>query len=139
MNLSHLKITQAGLVALATTIIGQLVAFVPAFAPDKQVLISAASGAISAAFLIANAIHKLADSNVSASDVKSGAIDAARTEIGKVDFNKLVSDAVTASSPADLEAMVRAEAQKAVSALLGQLASAQAPVPAPAVPAPAVA
>lgn len=121
MNQSHLKITQAGLVALFTTLVGQVVAFVPAFAPDKQVLISAGTALISAAFLIANSVHKLADSNVSARDVEDGAVAAAKAEIEKVDFNKLAQDAVSTQSIPDLEAKVKAEAEAAVQALLARL------------------
>ena len=57
MVVSHYKITQAGLISAFTFIVGQLVAFVPSLGTDKQNLISAGSAAISAAFLIANAIH----------------------------------------------------------------------------------
>lgn len=119
--MSHLKVTQAGLVSLLTTIAGQVVAFVPAFAPDKQLLISAGSSAISAAFLLANAGHHLADSNVSTRDVEDGAIAAARSELAKVDFNALVSDAVNAHGIGDVSAMVSAEVQSVLGRLLGQL------------------
>lgn len=122
MSLSHIKVTQAGLIALFTTIVGQVVAFVPAFGPDKQLLISAGSSAISAAFMLANAGHHLADSNVSARDVEAGAIAAARTEVGKVNFNELVQSAVSAQSVPDLESKISAAAQAEVRRLLGQLA-----------------
>jgi hypothetical protein len=128
-SVSHIRITQAGLIALLTTIVGQVVAFVPAFGPDKQDLISAGSAVIAAAFLLANGVHALASSNVNAKDVEAGAIAAARSEISKVNFDALISDAVNAKSPADLEAMVRAEAQKAVAGLLGKLAGDPAPAP----------
>ena len=117
--MSHLKVTQAGLVSALTFIVGQAVAFVPAFGPDKQALISAGTAVISAVFLVANAIHHLADSNVSARDVEAGAIAAARSEIGKVDFNSLVSDAVNAKSLPDLERLVGAEVQRIVSGAFG--------------------
>lgn len=121
MSLSHLRVTQAGVIALFTTIVGQVVAFVPAFGPDKQLLISAGSSAISAAFMLANAGHHLADSNVSAKDVEAGAIQAARAEVGKVDFNALVQSAVSAQSIPDLESKVDAAATAAVQRLLAQL------------------
>lgn len=59
---SHIKITQASLLALFTTIVGQLVAFVPSLASKEQILISAGSTAIAAVFLVANAVHALAGS-----------------------------------------------------------------------------
>lgn len=134
--MSSLKVTQAGLVSLATTIIGQVVAFVPAFAPDKQILISAASAAIGAGFLVANAVHRLADSNVSARAVEAGAIQAAREEIGRVDFNALAQQAVQAQASGQLAELAKGEAQAALQRVLGQL-GAPPPTPAPAVPAPA--
>lgn len=125
--MSHLKITQASLVSALTFIVGQLVAFVPAFGPDKQNLISAGSAVIAAVFLVANAIHKLADSNVSASDVKAGAIEAAKAELAKVDVNALVKDAVEAKSLPDLEARVSSEVQRIMSGLLTQAATPASP------------
>lgn len=130
MSVSHLKVTQAGLVSLATTIVGQVVAFVPAFAPDKQILISAASAGIGFAFLVANAVHHLADSNVSARAVEAGAIQAAREEISHVDFNALAQQAVQAQASGQLAELAKSEAQKTISALLGQLAAPPAPAPA---------
>lgn len=131
-NISHLKVTQAMLVSAFTFVVGQVVAFVPALGPDKQNLISAGSAVISAIFLLANSVHHLADSNVSAKDVETGAINAARQEVGKINLNQLVADAVSAQSVPDLEAKVEAAASNAVRNLLGQLAV-------PAVSAPAAA
>lgn len=127
MSLNHLKVTQAGLVSLLTTIVGQLVAFVPAFGPDKQILISAGSSLIAAGFLVANSVHHLADSNVSAKDVEQGAINAARTEVGKINFDALVQSAVSSQSIPDLEGKVRAAAQAEVQRLLSQLSQPPAP------------
>lgn len=134
MKVSHLKVTRAGLIALATTFIGQLVAFVPAFAPDKQVLISAVSGLISAAFLVANGVHALASSNVSVEDLKSGVLDFVHTELGKINFSALVHDAVQKHSVADVEQLVRTEIQKL---LTGAIATPAAPSVTPPAPAPA--
>lgn len=141
MSVSHLKVTQAGLVSLATTIVGQVVAFVPAFAPDKQILISAASAGIGFAFLVANAVHHLADSNVSARAVEAGAIQAAREEISHVDFNALAQQAVQAQASGQLAELAKGEAQAALQRVLGQLgappAAPSGPVPAAAAPPPA--
>lgn len=126
--MSHLKVTQAGLVSLLTAIVGQLVAFVPAFAPDKQVLISAGSSIIAAAFLGANAVHHLADTNVSPKDVEAGAIAAARDYVSAINLNGLVQDAVSAKSLPDLEAIAEAKARQVLASLLGQAAQAPAPV-----------
>jgi hypothetical protein len=134
MSLSHLKITQAGLVGLLTTIVGQVVAFVPSFAPDKQILISAGSAVIATGFMLANGLHKLADSNVSTKDVEAGAVAAAKDELAKVDLNKMVADPVSANGVPDLEAKVRAEAQAAVQSLIARLGQPD-PLPAPATPA----
>jgi hypothetical protein len=62
VNKSHLTITQAGLVSLLTSVVGQVVAFVPNLRGDAPVIISAGSFVIGVGFLIANAIHHLADS-----------------------------------------------------------------------------
>lgn len=62
MKIGHLTITQAGLVSALTFVVGQLVAFVPSLGTDKQNLISAGSAVIAAVFLVANAVHHLADS-----------------------------------------------------------------------------
>ena len=59
---SHLKITQAGLVSALTFVVGQLAAFVPSISAAQQVLVSAGTAVIAAVFLIANAIHALASS-----------------------------------------------------------------------------
>lgn len=61
MKIGHLTITQASLVSALTFIVGQLVAFVPSLGTDKQDLISAGTAVIAAVFLIANAIHSIAD------------------------------------------------------------------------------
>lgn len=63
MPVSHLKIAQSSVLALTTSIIGVVVAFVPQWVPYQQVLIVAVSSGISAVFLIANAVHALASAN----------------------------------------------------------------------------
>jgi energy-converting hydrogenase Eha subunit A len=113
---SHIKITKAGLIALATTVIGQLVAYVPSFAPDKQTLISLTSAAIAFAFLLANGIHALAGSNVSIPDIKDGVVHLVHDELDKVNFSALVKDAVALHSPADVEALVKAEVARILAA-----------------------
>lgn len=62
MKLSSLKITQTDLIAALTWVVGQVVAFVPSLGTDKQDLISAGSTIIVAVFLVAKAIHAIADS-----------------------------------------------------------------------------
>lgn len=123
MPKSHLSITQAGITALFVTVVGQLVAFIPSFGPDKQALISAGSTIIAAVFMLANAGHKIADSNVSVQDVRAGAIDAARVELTKVNFGALVKNAVDSKSIPDLESKVHTEVQRIMSGLLGQAAA----------------
>lgn len=140
---THLTITQASVTAAVATVIGWIVAFVPAFGPDKQNLIAAGTTVVAAVFLLANAIHKLADSNVSTKDVETGAIEAARAELGRVDFTSLVKDAVDTKSIPDLEDKVKTEVQTLVAGLFGEAAvksaaaspapvteTAQAPAPA---------
>jgi hypothetical protein len=128
MTISHLKITQAGLVALLVTIIGQLVAFVPALAPDKQILISAASTAVAAAFLIANAIHALIATKVSSKDLETDLHTFVSTEVGKLDVNAIVDDAVTAKLDAkNIPSIVHAEFLKLLSNL-DRVQTASAPV-----------
>lgn len=134
--MKNLKVTQTDLIALLVMIVGQVAAFVPSFAADKAIVISAGTAAITAAFLVAKAIHAVASSNVTAEEVKQGAANLVRSEIGKVDFNKLVEDAVDAKglpSAATLEALVKSE----VNGLLQKLSSlgTQEPSPAPAQPA----
>lgn len=128
-SVSHIKISQAGLISAVTFIIGQIVAFVPAFGPDKQALISAGTAVISAVFLVANAIHALASSNVSARDVEHAAINAGRGAVQDalthVDLNSLAQQAVNAQSLPDLEALAKKEVQRALSGLSLQFATGQ--------------
>lgn len=62
MKTTHISITQAGIIAGLTTVIGQVVALVPSWSPNKSILIQLCSAIVAAAFLGANAIHHLADS-----------------------------------------------------------------------------
>lgn len=126
---THLTITQAGVTSALVTIVGWIVAFIPAFGPDKQALIAGGSTLIAAVFMLANAGHKLADSNVSVADVKAGAVDAARLELSRVDFNGLVQDAVESKGAPDVSALVQAEVQRVLAGLLGQAAAPQAGTP----------
>lgn len=133
----HLSITQSGITAMFVTIVGQLIAFIPSFGPDKQALISAGSTVIAAVFMLANGFHKLADSNVSAKDVQAGAIDAARSELTKINFDALVKDAVDSKSIPELESKIHGEVQRIMSGLLGQAAGQPAAAAPPAVAQPA--
>lgn len=122
---THFSITQASVTAGFVWIVGQAVAFVPSISNDQQILVSAGSAVIAAIFLVANAVHKLADSNVSATDVKAGAIDAAQAaaqaELGKVDLNALAQNAVQGRvpTPAQIEQLVERSLQDKLTALLG--------------------
>ncbi|MBV9805230.1 MAG: hypothetical protein JO130_18675 [Solirubrobacterales bacterium] len=138
MSISHLRIAQAGVVALLTTIIGQVVAFVPAFAPDKQILVSAASTVIAAVFLVANAIHALIATKVSGKDLEGDVVSLAKAEVDKLDVNALVHDAVAGEN---IEQLVKDELNRIlVVAGLATKVGAVPPAPTPAVavpPAPA--
>jgi hypothetical protein len=81
---SHIKITQAGLIALLATIVGQLVAFIPNLAGDQQILISAGSAAIGAVFMIANAIHALATSKLSVKVIEQDVPGQVKAELARI-------------------------------------------------------
>lgn len=117
--MSHLSITKASLTSALTFIVGQLVAFVPAFGPDKQALLSAGSAVIAAVFLVANAIHKLADSHVDPKQVEDRAVEVAKAELGKIDLNSLAASAVNGNLP-DVPQLVRTEIGKVLSEMFGQ-------------------
>lgn len=116
-KITHLSITQSGITALLGNLVTAIVTVVPAWGSEKQVIVAALGGLVSNLFPLVNAIHKLADSNVSTKDVEAGAIAVARSEISKVDFTSLVQTAVDAKSIPDLEAKVSSEVQAAVSRL----------------------
>jgi hypothetical protein len=73
-TVSHIKITQAGLISLLVTVVGQVVAFVPSIASDQEILISAGSTVIAAVFMVVNSIHALAGSKVVAAQVAAPAV-----------------------------------------------------------------
>jgi hypothetical protein len=56
---SHVKITQAGLVALLVSIGGLVAGLVPDWKPYVQVIVAAAPSLVAVVWLIANAIHAL--------------------------------------------------------------------------------
>jgi hypothetical protein len=132
---SHLSITKASLTSALTFVVGQLVAFVPAFGPDKQALISAGTAVIAAVFLIANAIHKLADSNVDPKQIEAHAVEVAKTELAKVDLNSLAASAVNGNLP-DVPALVKSEVGKLLSEMFNQPVLATTPEAVAAPPAP---
>jgi hypothetical protein len=128
---SHIKITQAGLIAALVAIVGQLAAFVPNIAQYQSTLISAGTAVIAAAFLIANAGHALAGSNVSVDDLKAGVDGFVHASLQKINFDALVKDAVDAKgipSVPDIEATVQAEVRKLLAGALTAPAAAPAPV-----------
>ena len=59
-SVSHIKITQAGLIALFVTVGGMGVAFVPSLSSIEQIVISAGSTLIAAIFLVVNSVHAIA-------------------------------------------------------------------------------
>ncbi len=95
-SLSHLSITQAGITALFVTIVGLLIAIIPAFGPAKEAIIAVGTIVIAASFLIANALHANAASRLNTHDVAAAATSAARTELGKADLGSMVKRAVDA-------------------------------------------
>lgn len=119
--MTHFKITQASLISLFTTVVGFLVAFVPNFASDQQVLIAAGTSTLSAAFLIANAVHAFIASKVSVSDLEKGIRDLAKDEIGKVNLNGLVQDALKG---VNLDSLVRDELSTVLSRAAGTVTTA---------------
>jgi hypothetical protein len=131
---SHFSITQASLITALTFVVGQLAAFVPAFGPDKQMLISAGSAAISAVFLIANSIHKLADSNVNPKQVEARAVEVAvntaRSELDRLNVPLVVDHAVASQMP-DVPSLVTEKVRELLATMFGQVA----PVPVAAPPA----
>ena len=129
MTISHFKITSASLISAFTFAVGQVVAFVPQFGPDKQNLISAGSAVIAAVFLVSNAIHSLASSKLSAKDLEGDIGGLVQTEVGRVDFNSFISQAVAAHGIAGFEGVVAGQVQ----AELRRIFAAQAPA-APAQP-----
>lgn len=131
---THFSVTQSSIIAAFTAVVTQLIAYVPAWATDKSEIISGGGIVIAAVFLVANAIHHLAASKApSSNEVLQVAHDVVRGEVGKVDFNSLVQDAVNAKGIGDIEGMVKAEVQRLIS---GAFAPTTPTMPAP--PAPAV-
>lgn len=136
MSISHYKINQASLISALTFIVGQVVAFVPQFGADKQILISAGTAVISAIFLVANSVHALASSNVSAKDIEGDVSGFVKTEVGKINFNKIVQDVTAAHGVQGLEQQISAQIQVELRKILGAAATAPAePIPAPVPPA----
>lgn len=128
MTIGHYSITRATLIAAFTTVVGQLIAFLPSLGPDKQNLISAGSIVISAAFVLGNAIHALASSKLAPKDIEGAVGGMVRDELSKVDFNALAHDAISANGISGLEGLVSGQVQAELRRLLGQQAT--APVPA---------
>ena len=115
----HFNIKQSSVIALFSAVVAQVIAFVPAWAPDKAHIIAGGGIVVSAVFVVANAIHHLASSNTSRDMLVSNALDVMRGELGKIDFNSLVQDAVNAKSLPALEQTVKAEVQRLFSGAFG--------------------
>jgi hypothetical protein len=64
--------TQAAAVALLTTIVSVIVGFVPNLATYQSEIIAIGGSALSAVYLIANAIHAHADASVKVAKVQAG-------------------------------------------------------------------
>lgn len=131
LDVPHFKIAQSGLIAILTSFIGQLVAFVPAFAPDKQILISAGSVAIGAAFMIANAVHAVIGSKIDVAELEQGVRGFVHDELGKVDFNAVVRQVTNAKDLPGIEKLVSDEIGQQLSKLATVLAGPSGPTPAP--------
>lgn len=128
------NLTQAHVLAVLGDAVTAVVTFVPAWAPEKQVIIAALGGVVSNIYPLVTAVHKAVDvieslvsaHKVTLASIEANAADVVKSEVGKIDFNKIVSDiegahGLTASG---VEALVEAK----LKSLLGGLASA-APVP----------
>ena len=108
--MSHLKVTQAGLLALLTTIIGQIVAFVPQLASQEQLLISIGSTAISLGFLLANAIHAVASAKLSTSTLELDVEAAVHRILGQLAQHAVRPAAAPSQPPAPQPAPAQAPA-----------------------------
>ncbi len=112
---SHIKITQAGALALLVAIGGLVVGLVPSWAPYERVIISSAPAILAAVFLIANAGHALAGSRapallgepitgqvgqVTSEDTAAAAREEARAEVSRLFQAALVAQADVAPPPA---------------------------------------
>jgi hypothetical protein len=108
VSISHLKVTDALLVSIATSAVGAVVAIVPAWQPEAQAIVGGLTGIIAGAFLVANAIHAVVATRVSAKDLEGDVVGFARREVDRLDVGGLVHDAVSGENIADL---VRSEVQ----------------------------
>ena len=64
--------TQAAAVALLTTIIGIVVAFVPTWAPYKAEIISIGAAVLGIVYMVVNAIHAHDDAKVKVAKIAKG-------------------------------------------------------------------
>jgi hypothetical protein len=118
---SALSPVEAGAISLGGLVVTAAVAFVPAWAPEKEILTTIMGSAVTLGFMVANAIHSHGVSTAQAAQaaaVDPQAVTAAAVEAA----TDAAAQAYQAASDADVEAKVRA--------ILAQL-SAPAPVPPP--------
>ena len=121
-----LTVTQASVTALFVTIVGQVIADVPAWAAYKSQVISGGSIVIAAVFVVANAVHHLAESRAPArQEILRDAHAVIRDEVGNINFDVLVRDAVNARGLPDLEQKIRAEVQRVFSGMLNPVVETQ--------------
>lgn len=126
-------LTHPHVVALATAGITQVVAYVPQWAPQKQLMISVAGVVIGGAYTIADAIRS---GKVTPESLAKDAAGFVQAELGKVDFNTLARDALSGNA----SELVQTELRKVLASVVAPApAPAAAQVAAPAAPSPQVA
>lgn len=123
---THLKINQAALVGIVAQIVGMIVALVPSWTPQTQLLIGVGTTAIVVAYLIANAVHAFGASKAPGlADLEGGLRGLVQDELDKVVPN------------GDIASVVQTALGGLLSAVAKPAESAPAAAPADVPPAPA--
>lgn len=92
---SHVSITKASLVATFTTVVGNVIALVPAWAPAESHIIQIGSFAIAGIWLAVNGIHAVAGA-------KRGPGESAQQEIARLvrgELKQILSSGILAEPP----------------------------------------
>lgn len=84
MNTDTVKTTYVHAAAIAAQAVGYLIAFVPAFGPDKQALIAGGGIVISAFILLAHAIRVRPTGTTPATAVQQDITTVVRSELAKL-------------------------------------------------------
>lgn len=84
----NLKLTYEHSLALATTVVGFLVALIPSFAPYTQHLIMGASVLLSVVIILGDAIKNRAKGE----SVATASLDSVKTALSQLDLNSIVKD-----------------------------------------------